>query len=40
MTLELEMGLAAFASIRPTNAESGARLDGLGRVGRKPVATS
>src|SRR5271163_1400369 len=41
MTLELEMGLAAFASIKPTNRWSRARLDGLGRVGRKPrFATS
>jgi hypothetical protein len=41
MTLELEMGLAAFASIEPANRWSRARLDGLGRVGRKPrFATS
>jgi hypothetical protein len=41
MTLELEMGLAAFASIKPANRWSRARLDGLGRVGRKPrFATS
>ena len=38
---ELEMGLAAFASTKPTNRWSRARLDGLGQLGRKPrFATS
>src|SRR5271170_1380963 len=36
MILELEMGSAASASVKPAYPQSGARLDGLGRVGLEP----